>query len=70
MQYNVNIKIAGDAFYRLDDDGHGEPGAVSAEVARILRGIASKVEENGYLSEHVLFDHNGNRVGLAAQIHD
>ena len=41
-----------------------------AEVARILRDLAAKIEHDGDMSEyfHFLIDLNGNRVGTATTI--
>lgn len=59
MTITINIKCDNAAFH---DDNVPNQGP---EVARILRKLASSIEEASDLSDHgdVLHDLNGNRVG-------
>lgn len=56
--YAITIET-GNAAFDAGDDGR-------YEVARILRRLAGDVEDMG-LSEHILRDINGNRVGNAQE---
>jgi hypothetical protein len=56
MTFKLNIKCENDAFY--GEQKH-------AELARILREIADRLEESGGLTGTVVRDINGNTVGTA-----
>lgn len=68
MEFTLNIKMDNAAFG--NDDGEGL--AQGSEVARILRSLASVVEDMDDLAdfERRLMDVNGNRVGKAEVLED
>ncbi len=64
MVFKVNITVDNAAF---GDEEHEQERNI--ETARILRGIAQRLEEGGvdfFYYETTLFDINGNDVGRAA----
>ena len=62
--FTLTIKTTNSAFF----DGHGDD-VVHLEVARILHEMADRMKlgiDNSFpFGKRILFDANGNRVGLA-----
>lgn len=58
MTFQLTINTDGSAFCDEETGDH----APGAEIARILRRLADRIEFGGWLEEPV-FDINGNRVG-------
>lgn len=58
MRFELHIGVENDAFQGEDRD---------AEIARILKKLARRLEQEGQAPEQAirLFDANGNRVGFA-----
>lgn len=57
--FKLSIKTDNDAFSEDSRNGASQPGL---EIARILRGIASRLE-NGQRIPETILDANGNKVG-------
>lgn len=62
MRFTLEIRCDNAAF-TADDNDPDSTYNCDAEIARILRGIASKLESDPGCTRQTLRDSNGNRVG-------